>query len=350
MSCCTLGILVLPPTGMISSMSPFSSPASAMVFLNGAIVLANRSSLSSSNCALRLREVDAAVEQRLDLDAHLVLGAQRVLGALALPSQPVHRAAVAADVPAVLPLDEVDEVVHDALVEALAAEVPVAVGGEDVEEAVVGDERGDVQRLAAEVEHHDALAIALRVVQTVRHGGGDRLTDNAHYVEPGDAAGVADSPALRVVEVDRDGYHSRRDRSPEVRLRRLLHLREHGGGDLLGAEHPHVAVGRLNPDMRLPLHVHDGVRQPRHLPLHVVVAELLSEEPHEVMDYGAPRATRRLLLRGLADDEPPAAFGDPGWGQAVALVVGDDLDAALAVHGDAGVGRADVDAEHGVVR
>nr|CAB3498476.1 unnamed protein product [Digitaria exilis] len=99
----------------------------------------------------RLGEVDP-IEQRLDLDPHLVLAAERALGALALAPQLPERASILADVPAMLAPDELDEVLHDALVEVLAAEVGVAGGGEHLEHAVVEAEHAHVERAAAEVD------------------------------------------------------------------------------------------------------------------------------------------------------------------------------------------------------
>jgi hypothetical protein len=108
----------------------------------------------------RLGEVDA-VEQRLDLDAHLVLAAQRSLGVLALAAQLPERAAVLADVLAVLAFDEQDEVVHDALVEVLAAEVHVAAGGEHLEHTAIQSEHADVERADAEVVHEHVHLLRL---------------------------------------------------------------------------------------------------------------------------------------------------------------------------------------------
>ena len=69
-----------------------------------------------------------------------------------------------------------------ALVEVLAAEERVAVGGEHLELALavdVGDlDDRDVERAAAEVVHRD-LAVAARLVEAVGERGRRRLVDDA---------------------------------------------------------------------------------------------------------------------------------------------------------------------------
>ena len=90
-----------------------------------------------------------------------------------------------------------------ALVEVVAAEVGVAVGREDLEDALADLEDRDVERAAAEVVDGDLLVLLL--VEAVGQRGRGRLVDDAHDVEAGDLAGVLGRLALGVVEVGRDG-------------------------------------------------------------------------------------------------------------------------------------------------
>ncbi len=64
--------------------------------------------------------------------AHLVLGGEGALGALGLAAQLLQGTVVLTDVHLVLLLDELDEVVHDAVVKVLASQVRVAARRNDL--------------------------------------------------------------------------------------------------------------------------------------------------------------------------------------------------------------------------
>ncbi len=96
--------------------------------------------------------------------------------------------AVALELRVVPGLDVLQQPQHDHAVEVVAAEMRVAVGGQDLEDPVLHAQDRDVEGAAAEVVDGDhALA---EPVQTVGERGGGRLVDDADDVEAGDAAGV----------------------------------------------------------------------------------------------------------------------------------------------------------------
>ena len=161
----TLGIRVMPPTRITSSMSPALRPASCSAFLQGSTVFWIRSSTSCFELGagdlhgqmLRAggvrrdeRQVDLGLHRRGQLDL-------RLLGRLL---QALQRQAVVAQVDPVLLFELVGHVVDDALVEVLAAEEGVAVGRLHLEHAVADLEHRDVERAAAQVVDRDRLVRA----------------------------------------------------------------------------------------------------------------------------------------------------------------------------------------------
>merc|ERR1719409_52205 len=91
-----------------------------------------------------LGKVNAVVES-LNLEAGRMLGGQHALLTLHLAAQLLDGTLVTAHVLLVLLLEELHEVGHDTLVEVLTTQVGVAVGREDLKDAVVNGEHGDVK-------------------------------------------------------------------------------------------------------------------------------------------------------------------------------------------------------------
>jgi hypothetical protein len=80
------------------------------------------------------------------------------------------------------------------LVDVVAAEVRVAVGGDDLDDVVADLEDRDVEGAAAEVVDRDDLVLLL--VEAVGERRGRGLVDDALDLEAGDAAGVLGGLAL----------------------------------------------------------------------------------------------------------------------------------------------------------
>ena len=292
---------------------------------------------------LRARGVGRDIRQ---VDLGLLRAGQFDLGALCGVLQALQGHRVLAQVDALLLLELLDEVVDDALVEVLAAEEGVAIGGQHLELLLavdVGDlDDRHVEGAAAEVVHGDLAVLGVALVEAVGQRGRGRLVDDALDLEPRDAAGVLGRLALRVVEVGRHGDHGLGDRLAQVGLGGLLHLGQHLGRDLLrrhllavGGRHPGVAVLVLD----------DAVGHEVDVLLHLGVAEAAADQALDGMER-VLGVGDGLALRGCAHDRLAVlGEGDDGRRGAVAFRVLDHLDVAAFHDRDAAVRGAKVDAD-----
>ena len=129
------------------------------------------------------RQIDVGFQQRGKLH----------LGLLSGFLQPLQRHLIFREIDALLLLEFGDDPVHNALVDVVAAQVGVAVGGFHFHHAVAHFEDGNVERAAAEVINRDGFVLLL--VQTVREGGRRRLIDDAFDIQTRDPARRLWSPA-----------------------------------------------------------------------------------------------------------------------------------------------------------
>ena len=164
----------------------------------------------------------------------LGLGRERQLplGLLRGLLEPLERELVLAEVDPGLRPEARRQPFEDAVVEVLAAEVGVAVRGQDVEDAVAELEDGDVERPAAEVV--DGGQAVLLGVQAVGEAGGRRLVDDALDVEPADRGRVLGGLPLGVVEMGRDRDDRLGHRLPEEGLGAGFEVAQDHRGDLRG--------------------------------------------------------------------------------------------------------------------
>ena len=276
------------------------------------------------------RQVDLGLQRRGELDLGLL---RRLLQAL-------QGEAVVAQVDPLLLLELVRDPVDDALVEVLAAEEGVAVGRLDLEDPVADLEDRDVEGAAAEVVNGDlALALLLEAVGERRRG---RLVDDPQHLEPGDLAGVLGRLTLRVVEVGGHRDHRLGHLLAEIALRRLLHLLQDERADLARA-----VLLALDLDPGVPVRAGDDLVG--HELLVFLDHRIVVAPPDQALDGedGVLGVGDRLAL-GRHADQGLAVLGerdDRGRG-AHALLVLDHLGLAALHHRDAGVRRAEIDADH----
>ena len=328
-------------------MSPGLRPASLSAALTGPSVFLTRSATRSSSLA-RVSEMTRCFGP---VASAVMYG--RLISVVAVVDSSIFAFSAAslrrwracwsfAEVDALVLLELGQQPVDDALVEVVAAEVRVAVGGLDLEDALAELEDRDVERAAAQVVDGDLLVALL--VEAVGEGRRGRLVDDPLDVEAGDAAGVLGRLALRVVEVGRDGDDRLGDLLAEVRLGVGLELLQDHRADL--GRRVGLAVRELDRRCRPSFGSFStvyGTSSLRALDLGVVPATT-----HEALDRvdGVGRVGDGLALGQLAD-QPLAGLGegDDARDGPAALRRRDDGRLAALHHGDDGVRRAEVDAD-----
>ncbi len=161
-------------------------------------------------------------------------------------------------------------------------------------------------------------------------------------LEARDAAGVLGGLALRVVEVGRHRDDGLGHRLAEVVLGGLLHLHEHARRDL---RRRHLLALHLDPGVAV-VGLDDLVGHHADVLLHHLVVELAADQALD-REQRVLRIGDRLALGGLADQHLVVlGEGDDRRRGAVALAVLDHARLAAFHDGDAGVGRAEVDADY----
>merc|ERR1719357_1210244 len=244
-----------------------------------------------------LREV-LALEQGLNLHANLVSSRKRPLGLFDLPPQLLHSSHVLPQVLALLLLVQLDEVVHNPLVEVFTSEMSVSVGCDDLKDTVVDGEEGDIKGSATKIEHKDVL-LAFLLVHTISDGGGSGLVDDPHHVQASDSSGVLGGLPLSIVEVGRHGDDCVGNLLAKERLGGLLHLGQHHSRDLLSCKGL-LSLASLDLDMRLGVLLNKLEGEELDVSLDGLVGELTSDETFGVEDC-VLGVGGQLVLGGVTD-------------------------------------------------
>ena len=284
--------------------------------------------------ALQLGPRDlAAVGEALERDGEggPLLGRQPALGGFRAETQLLHGLRIAREVLAMDGLDVGEQPLDQGAIEVVAAQMRVAVGGQDFEDPVLDAENGDVEGAAAQVVDGDQALGEL--LQAIGERGRRGLVDDPQRLEPRDARGVLGRLALRIVEVCGHG-DDRLVHGLGLLLQRAQDLGGHLGRRHLAVAHadPHHLVAR------------------RDLEGHVarLFPHILAAPAHEALDGvdGPRRIPRELPPRGLPDHDARGRIGDHGGQEPAPFRVRDDARDPGRVHvGDQAIGGAEVNAD-----
>ena len=154
------------------------------------------------------------------------------LGFLGSLLESLHSHRVLGKVDALGTLEVVNQPVDDNLVEVIAAQVGVTIGGKHLEHAAAEFQNTYIERTSTEVEHCN-LHVLVGLVNAVGERSSRRLVDDTLHVESGNLSGLLCGLSLRVAEVCRHGDYGIRHFLSQIVLSGLLHLLEHHCRNLL---------------------------------------------------------------------------------------------------------------------
>ena len=134
---------------------------------------------------------------------------------------------VLTEVDAVFLFEFVGDPIHDHLIEIIATQMRIAVGGLYFEHAIADFQNGNVERATAQVIDRDGFICLF--VQPVGQSRRSRLVHNAQYFKTRDASCILSGLTLCVIEISRNGNHGLRDRFAQIIFGNFFHgLKNHG--------------------------------------------------------------------------------------------------------------------------
>ena len=156
-------------------------------------------------------------EWQVDIRTHD--GGQLDLGFFACFLQSLVRHRITFQFEAVLCFEFFSNPVHDAGIEIITAEMAVAVGGFDFEDAIRQIQDGYIESAAAEVIDEEAMFFAVfDLIEAVSQRGCGRFVDDTKDIQPCDLAGILGRLALCIGEISRAGDDCIGDFFTEIRF------------------------------------------------------------------------------------------------------------------------------------
>jgi hypothetical protein len=289
-------------------------------------------------------EIDT-LEERVDLNGGLSRRRKSALRTLASRAQTTESTGIGGQILLVFPLEFVNKVVNETIVEVFTTQVSVSGCGLDLEDTLLDCQKGDIEGTTTKIEDEDIALTLDLLVEAVGNGGGSRLVDDTEDVKASNETGVLGSLTLRVVEVGGDSDDSVVDGATKVSLSGLTHLGQDHGRDLFGGELLLLTL-ELNLDDGLATLVNDLEGEVLHVGLDLSVGKLAANETLGVED-GVVRVHGDLVLGGITDQTLGVSEGDERRGGAVALVIGNDVASILSEDTHARVRGTEIDTDGG---
>ena len=238
------------------------------------------------------------------------------LGLLGSFLQTLHSNLIAGQINAFGLLELGNQVIHDSLVEVIAAQVGVTGSSQNLDDAVADVQDGHIEGAAAQVVDHDLLLGFL--IQAIGQSSCGGLVDDTLHVQAGDLAGILGGLTLGIAKVSRNRDDSLGDGLAQIAFRVSLQLLQDHSADLLGG----VVLA---------------------VQIHMVILAHVTLDGRD----GAVSIGDRLALCNLTN-HTLAGLGEcyHGRGSTVALCIGDDNRLAAFQNSNTGIGSTKVNTDN----
>lgn len=268
------------------------------------------------------------------------------LGFLALCSESSECSWIAFDVDASLLFEVTHAEIDKLVIEVLAAQVSVPIGGLDLKDTLLDGEERDIECTSSKIENQYISFLRLLPVKTISNSSSSWLVDDSEHLHSSNGPSIFSSLSLRIIEVGRHSDDSRVNLLAEIRLSNLLHLGQHHGRYLLRLEPLGLALV-LHHNHRLVIGAGLNPERPKlDIALDSFVREFASDESLGVEDC-VERIPGCLVLGSVANESLLISEGYVGGRSIQSLVIGHDLDLVVLPDAHARVRGAQIDSDSG---
>mmetsp|Transcript_63863 Transcript_63863/g.73237 ORF Transcript_63863/g.73237 Transcript_63863/m.73237 type:complete len:258 (-) Transcript_63863:151-924(-) len=237
--------------------------------------------------------------------------------------------------------------IHDSLIEIFSSQMGITRGGNNFEDTIFDDQKGNIKGSSSKIEDEDGFFTRF-LVKTVGDSGSGRLVNNSQNLEARDGTGILGGLSLGVIEIGGHGNNGVLNFLTEIGFSGLLHLFEDHSRDFFRGVLLVLTSNSVDGDIGLAFLVDDFVGQQLLVSLDLLVGVLTTDQSLDIKDSSVG-IDGSLIFGGFTNQSFGVGKGNPGGGNSVTLIIGDDFNSSTLVDTNAGVGGTKIDTNDGPV-
>mmetsp|Transcript_25648 Transcript_25648/g.36027 ORF Transcript_25648/g.36027 Transcript_25648/m.36027 type:complete len:248 (+) Transcript_25648:1127-1870(+) len=220
--------------------------------------------------------------ERFNFDGGLVLNTELLLGSFDFTSELLNGSLVLGGIFASLLLEDVEEVVHNSLIEIFTSQVSVSIGGFDFKNSRVDGQDSDIKSTTTKIKDKNILFSSL-LVKTIRNGSSSWLVNNTKNVKSGDGSSILGSLSLSIIEICRASNNGVGNLSSKVSFSSFLHFGKNHSRNFFWRIDFGFSL-KFDLDVRLSFLFDDGVWVKLLVSLNLSIVETSSNESLNIED------------------------------------------------------------------